>query len=159
MRASTGPRHHASWSMFLAAHRHQIASRRSRHTADDRVLIFARDPKVVRWIEHELFGERLTPHYAESLAEVVTLLTLVPPPWPRFLIIEVDAISPFEVALVGCARASGWSGAVIAIGDASNDLRRSLGIDAILDRSLGCEVLRNVLAARDDRINRRRAAR
>jgi hypothetical protein len=159
MRASPGPRHHASWSMFLAAHRHQIASRRSRHAGDDRALIFARDPKVVRWIEHELFGERLMPHFADSLAEVITLLTLVPPPWPRFLIIEVDAITPFEVALAGCARASGWSGSVIAIGNPSSDLRTSLGIDTILDRSLGCEVLRNVLPARDHLISRRRAAR
>jgi len=131
--------------MFLAAHRHQIVSRRSRRAGDDRVLIFARDPKVVRWIEHELFGERVTPQFADSLGEVVTLLTLVPPPWPKLLIIEVDAISPYEVALVGCARASGWSGSVIAIGDASTDLCQALGIDAIVDRSLGCEVLRNVL--------------
>ena len=131
--------------MFLAAHRHQIARRRSRRANDDRVLIVARDPKVVRWIEHELFAERVTPQFVQSVTEVVTLLTVVPPPWPAFLIIEVDAISPFEIALLACARGAGWSGSVIAIGDPASDMCHSLGIDVILDRSLGCEVLRNAL--------------
>jgi len=55
--------------MFLAAHCGQVVRRRSRPTGTDRVLIYARDPRVLRWIDHELFGERVTTQVVESLAE------------------------------------------------------------------------------------------
>src|SRR5215471_18340791 len=129
-----------SWPMFLAAHRAPASRRRLRQT-EDRVLIFAPDPLVLRWIDHELFGERVTTQVVESLAEVVTTLTLVPPPWPQFLIIDVAAISSCDTDMLRAIREAGWPGVVIAIGDASRDQLLSLGVDLVLGRSLDREVL------------------
>src|SRR5262245_23896451 len=131
--------------MFCAAHHGQVMRRRARPAGDDRVLIFARDPKVHRWIEHELFAERVTPQPVDSLAEVVVLLTQVPPPWPQFLVLDVEAISPFEVAQLAAIRHANWPGTVLAIGAVSRDMQRRIGIDAIVERSLENEVLRNAL--------------
>jgi DNA-binding NarL/FixJ family response regulator len=109
------------------------------------VLVFAPDAIVLRWIEHELFAERVTMQVVASLADLVTTLTLVPPPWPQFLIIDVTALSAAEVELLRGIREAGWPGTVIAIGDASEDMRRSLGIDRVLDRSLESEALRTAI--------------
>jgi hypothetical protein len=87
----------------------------------------------------------LTTQVVESLAEIVTTLTLVPPPWPQFLIIDVAAISPTDIVFLGTIRDAGWPGIVIAIGAASEDMQQSLGIDLVLDRTLECEVLRNAI--------------
>ena len=134
----------ATWSMFVAAHRAH-APRRRRRAARDRVLVFAADPEVRLWIEHELFGERLTMLVVESLAEVVGSLTLVPPPWPQILVVDTAAIAPADVEVLGAIRHAGWCGHVIAIGEVSDAIHRSLDIDRIVPRTLRCEVLRSAL--------------
>jgi hypothetical protein len=134
----------ASWSMFVAAHRAH-SPRKRRCAPRDRVLIFAVDPEVRRWIEHELFGECATTEHVGSLAEVVASLTLIPPPWPQFLILEAATLSRSDVDVLGAIRYAGWPGMVIAIGDVPDDVHRSLGIDRVLPRALGSEVLRNAL--------------
>jgi hypothetical protein len=133
-----------SWSIFIEAHRAQVSRRRNLEERD-RVLVFARDPVVLRWIEHELFGEPVSSSIVDSLTDVVATLTLSPPPWPRYLIIDAAELSEPDIRLLGAIREAGWPGAVIAIGDASTDAHRSLGIDAVVPRTLGCEVLRNEL--------------
>src|SRR2546423_14733713 len=105
-----------SWSMFLAAHRAH-APRRLTRDHRDRVLIFVRDPELRRWIDHELFGEAITSEYVEALTDVVTSLTLVPPPWPQYLIVDVADISSSDVEQLASIRDAGWLGKVIAIGD------------------------------------------
>jgi len=109
------------------------------------VLVFAPDARVLRWIEHELFGETISTQIVDALADVVTSLTLVPPPWPQLLIVDADAIAPAEVELLSVIRTAGWPGMVIAIGEASAHLERSLGIDLVLPRTLECELLRKAL--------------
>jgi histone H3/H4 len=128
--------------MFVAAHRRP---RRRARRSQDRVLVFAPDPTVMRWIEHELFAERVTMEVVDALADVVTTLTLVPPPWPQLLIIEVSAIPSAEVEFLRAIREAGWPGMVIAIGDASTAIQHSLGIDVVLDRSLEREALRKAI--------------
>ena len=66
-------------------------------------------------------------------------------PSPQFLIIEVSAISSTEVESLHAIRDAGWPGMIIAIGEASEAMQRSLGIDLVLDRNLGSEVLRTAL--------------
>ena len=134
----------ASWSMFVAAHRAH-APRRRRYAARDRVVIFAADAELRRWIEHELFGERVTTQHVGSLADVVTTLTLVPPPWPQLLILEAALLSKRDVAILGAIRHAGWAGMVIAIGEVRDDVHRALGIDRVLPRALRSEVLRNLV--------------
>jgi hypothetical protein len=147
----------ASWSRFVAAHRGRAPRRRS-SDGHDRVLIYTSDATLLRSIEHDLFGERLTSHVVRSLTDVITNLTLVPPPWPQYLIVDAAAISPADAPLLGAIREAGWRGVVIAIGDPSAETCHSLGIDVVLPRSFGTEVLRNSLkhaamaqqTARDD---------
>jgi len=133
-----------SWTMFVAAHRARSPRRRSRGTGDHAVIL-APDPSVRRWIEHELFGERVTTQFVDTLVDVVTTLTLVPPPWPQLLIIDTAALSPTDAKLLGTIRAAGWSGMAIAIGKVPKVMRRSLGIDRVLSRALGSEELRTAI--------------
>ena len=133
-----------SWPMFLAAHRARSTRRRAR-VGRDRVLVFAPDEAMLRWIEHELFGERVTAQVVDSLVDVVTTLTLVPPPWPQLLILDVAAISPADLELLGSIRAAGWPGMVIAVGDPSDELRRALAIDVVLPRTYQAETLRTAI--------------
>ena len=122
-------------------------------------MIYARDAALLRSIEHELFGERISSHVVHSLGDVIANLTLVPPPWPHYLIVDAAEISSADVRLLGAIREAGWHGIVIVIGEASAETCQSLGIDVVLPRSFGNEVLRNALkhaalteqAARDQR--------
>jgi hypothetical protein len=129
--------------MFLTAHRSR-APRRLVADRRERVLIFARDPELRRWIDHELFGEAVASDYVDALADVVSSLTLVPPPWPQYLIVDMAEVSPGDVELLAVIRSSGWPGMVIAIGEASKPMQKLLGIDVILPRTtrIGSELLR-----------------
>lgn len=109
------------------------------------MLIYTRDTILLRSIEHELFGERLASQVVSSLTDVITSLTLVPPPWPQYLIVDAAELSSADAHLLGAIREAGWQGVVIAIGEASTEMRLSLGIDVVLPRSFGTEVLRNAL--------------
>jgi hypothetical protein len=133
-----------SWSRFVAAHRARAPRRRS-YDGNDRVLICTSDANLLRSIEHELFGERLSSQVVSSLTDVITNLTLVPPPWPQYLIVDAAELSSADTHLLGAIREAGWQGVVIAIGEASAETRQSLGIDVVLPRSFGTEVLRNAL--------------
>jgi hypothetical protein len=130
--------------MFVAAHRAHVP-RRHRGDSTERVVVLVRDPDVRLWIEHEMFGERVSVDYVEAVADILTSLTLVPPPWPQLLIIDLDAIPLAEVASLATIREAGWPGMVIAIGDPSTVVQRSLDIGIAAPRSLQCEQLRNAM--------------
>lgn len=136
-----------SWSMFLAANRMQ-APRPVRVERRERMLVFARDPLIRRWIEHEVFGEGVASEHAESLVDVISTLTIAAPPWPRYLVIDVAEISSSDAHLLAVIRAVGWPGVVIALGDAPKPMRKLLGIDITLPRAvkIGSEALRDALA-------------
>jgi hypothetical protein len=131
--------------MFVSAHRARMPRRRGRGTEQCRVLIYAPDPDVRRWVEHELFAEAVNPHVVDGLADVVTTLTLVPPPWPQILILDAAAIGPADLALLSTIRESGWTGSVISIGDPSNGMQRCLGVDVALPRTFKNEMLRTTI--------------
>jgi hypothetical protein len=119
--------------------------RRLSHAGRDRVVIFAPDPQVFRWIEHGLFAEPLTTQVVDSLVDVVARLTLDPAPWPQILILEVNAISSCDIEVLGTIRDAGWAGTVLAVGEPSRQMRRALGIDVVLDRSQESEILRKAV--------------
>ncbi|HEX5062437.1 MAG TPA: hypothetical protein VFV99_23860 [Kofleriaceae bacterium] len=104
-----------------------------------------RDSEVRRWIEHEMFGERVSVDFVDAVPDILTSLTLVPPPWPQLLIIDLDAIARAEVDQLATIREAGWPGMVIALGDPGVTVQRSLDIDIVVPRSLKCEQLRNAL--------------
>jgi DNA-binding response OmpR family regulator len=134
---------YSSWSMFVAAHR--ARPRRALHDNNDRILVLASDPAIRRWVEHETFGERASVEFVDALADIVATLTLVPPPWPQFLIIDVDAISADELALLAAIREAGWAGSVIAVGHASEALQLAIGTDLVLPRTFEYERLRHAI--------------
>jgi len=142
--ADVGSDERVAWFTFIAAHRARTAQRRNRDDRD-RVLIFARDPNVLGWIEHELFGEPVSSTVVEALTDVVANLTLIPPPWPNYLIIDANEISSADVLLLGAIREAGWPGIVIAIGDVCRETHSSLGIDIVVSRNFRSEQLRNAL--------------
>jgi hypothetical protein len=129
--------------MFVAAHR--ARPRRRLHDHKDRILVLASDPAVRLWVEHDTFGEPVSVELVDSLADIVTTLTLVPPPWPQFLIIDVDAVSRWDFGLVAAIREAGWAGAVIAVGNPCEELQLALAIDLVLPRTFECERLRNAI--------------
>ena len=133
-----------SWKMFVAAHRDR-APRRRAGRSHKHALILTADSRVQRWVEYELFGERVTTQFVDTLVEVVTTLTLTPPPWPQLLIVDVAALSPAEIDLLGTIRAAGWPGGVIAVGDPPPEMRRSLAIDRVLSNTLMRGALRVAL--------------
>jgi hypothetical protein len=142
--AAIGAPERRSWTTFIEAHRARVTSRRNVDERDQ-VLIYARDPAVLRWIDHELFGERLASTVVGTLTDVVANLTLTPPPWPRYLIIDSDDISAADIRLLASIREAGWPGVVLAIGDAPRHLHQSLGVDISVPRNFEYEALRNEL--------------
>jgi len=117
----------------------------------ERVLVFARDPDVRRWVEHELFGEPFACEVVETLTDVVTGLTVVPPPWPQYLIVDTAAVSETEVELLAVIRSAGWPGLAIAIGVPPKWMSPLLDIDVVLPRTLviGSELLRKAIKTLD----------
>jgi hypothetical protein len=67
----------------------------------------------------ETGDQALTPQFVGRLIDVVTMLTLVAPPWPQLSTIEVAALSDVDVELLATIRSAGWSGIVVAIGTKS----------------------------------------
>ena len=128
----------SSWSMFVAAAA-QFPRRRMRQRLD-RIIVLSHDADFRRWVEHEIFGERMSTEL-HGAAEIVTSLTLATS-WPRFLVIDGDTITS---AAAKAIREAGWPGIAIAVGDPSQDLIESLEVEAILPRTLHCELLRNTL--------------
>jgi len=100
---------------------------------------------MLRRIEHELFGERVSSTVVQSLSDVVVRLTVTPPPWPRCLILDAVEASSVDLGFLAAIREAGWAGVVIAIGDASSGVCHALGIDVTVPRNFGCEVLRTEL--------------
>src|SRR5262245_23158668 len=132
--------------------RHDTKQARSR--SDDRngsVLIYAHDPSVVAWIEHELFGEAVSMRIAANPAEVISALTSDPRPRAQILILDVAALKPQDGSALASIRGAGWPGVVIAIGEASDQLRRALDIDRVLPLPLRAESLRTIVRGGSDR--------
>jgi hypothetical protein len=135
-----------TWSKFLAAHRAH-APRRLRASGPDRAVIFARGPEARRWIDHELFAEGIACEYVDTLSDLVTSLTLVPPPWPQYLILDVAELSDTDVDVLVVIRATGWPGMIVALGLPSKPLQTLLDIDVVLPRTfaIGSELLRTTV--------------
>ncbi len=121
----------------------------SRGTAANRVLIFAPDPRLRRWIEEELAGEPLVVAVARTAADIVRVLVETPPPRPGILVVDLDAMSPSDVLRVHMIRDRGWAGFVIALGDVAEELRTTLNVEHVLARPFGSEVLRTLVTELD----------
>ncbi len=117
----------------------------SRGIAANRVVIFAPDPHLRRWIEEELAGESLVVAVAHTAADIVRALVETPPPRPGILVVDLDAMSPSDVLRVHTIRDRGWAGSMIAVGEVAAELRTTLNVEHVLARPLGSEVLRKLV--------------
>ena len=118
----------------------------SRLAASSRVLVYAEDPEVRRFIDHELFAEPVTSEVAHGLAEVIENLTAEAPRRAQILIVDLAVMAAADFRVLAAVRDAGWPGMVIAVGDAPAGLCRTLGIDRVVARALRAETLRNAIA-------------
>src|SRR5262249_26366072 len=99
-----------------------------------RVLLYAPDPEVLRWMEGELAAEPYYLQIARSPREIVRALIDDPPPRPQILIADVDALTARDVLGIHSIRDRGWFGSVIAVGALSIELRTSLAVETVVAR-------------------------
>ena len=111
-----------------------------------RVIAFAQDPALVRWIEQELAGQQLAVEVVSSVREMLEALIGRDPPHPQIVVVDFDAMTAAEVLDFHRIR-DAWFGAVIGVGVVTDELRTSLNVERVLDRSLSPGVLRTAIAA------------
>ncbi|MBX3158670.1 MAG: hypothetical protein KF773_22065 [Deltaproteobacteria bacterium] len=109
-----------------------------------RAIIFSHSPDRMRSLEGELEHDMVLT-VARSLASVVGALCDDPAPVPQILVIDLDLLAPVEILELHAIRHRGWCGAIIALGDVPDDLRRSLGIDRVFALPVPCDVLREAI--------------
>jgi hypothetical protein len=112
----------------------------------NRVLIFAPDALVMKWVEDELAGLSFTLQVARSAREIVRALIDDPPPRAQVLTADLDAMSASDVLGLHGIRDRGWFGSVIALGTVSKDLCASLNIEHVIARPLVEGALRRTIA-------------
>src|SRR5206468_3469760 len=108
----------------------------SKMAPTNRVLMFAPESAVMRWIRDELDDERLLLLVAPGVREVVTMLVDQPPPRPQILVADFASLGPADVLHLHSVRDRGWFGSVIALGAVSAELKSSLNIGRVLERPL-----------------------
>jgi hypothetical protein len=78
--------------------------------------------------------------------DAVTSLIDEPPPRPQILVVDFDALTATDVLELHAIRERGWFGSIIALGDVSADLRRSLAIEHVVALPLAGATLRRAIA-------------
>ena len=97
------------------------------------MVVFALDPDVRRWIEHELFGEPVTAQFVASCADLIRALSAVGPTKPGALVFDLAALKPDEMESILAMREQGWAGVVIAIGPSTSEAQRSFDLDCVIE--------------------------
>ncbi len=98
-----------------------------------RTLIFASEPIRAAWIEGELSRApiSITIQVARRVRTVVSALVRDPPPRPKVLIVDFDAVAPGELLELHAIRHEGWCGRLIGLGAVPEELAASLGVDHV----------------------------
>lgn len=111
-----------------------------------RALVFARDEAVLAHIETELTAENLTIQVARSAPDIVAALSTDPPPRPQIFVADFDALDAAEVLQIHAIREA-WYGSVLAIGNVSLELQKSLNIERVIAHPLEADTLRKAVRA------------
>lgn len=80
-----------------------------------------------------------------SVTHVGSALVEDPPPRPRILVANFDALSPAEVMHLHMLHEQDWFGRIIAIGGVPPTLHNSLAIDHVLGAPYVRDALRDVI--------------
>ncbi len=107
-----------------------------------RIAILAPDPAVLRWIRVELDDIVHDECVAVTAAELCTLLDETTEERFDAAVVDFDAMSLNDVALLRRARTNGFEGALVALGRVELETVRHLKISIVLSRPLGSETLR-----------------
>jgi len=113
----------------------------------NRVIVFAPDAQTAGWIQHELDGQPVEVQLGGTLEEVIRALVEAPPPRAQILIADFDAMTPADVLRIHALREQGWFGSIVALGEVSDDLRKSLAVDTVLGRPFSRNQLPNAVTA------------
>lgn len=118
----------------------------SSDTKTNRVLVYAPDASVKKWIESELAKATVEVRYVTKVADIVSGLVDTEPPRPQILIADFDAMNAGDVLHLHGIRERGWFGSVIGLGKIDRSLKASLNIERILTRPFANGVLGNAVA-------------
>lgn len=113
-----------------------------------RVLVYAHDANLA-WVERELIHTRALVQIARTMRDLVAALVEDPPPRPQVLIADFDDMRAAELLELHTLRDRGWFGSVLAIGDVSLALTRSLRIERTFSAPLPPNALRSMLTTMD----------
>jgi hypothetical protein len=97
-----------------------------------RVMVFAPDPTIERWIEGELTSRGMTWQVGRTVEHVVAGLVEDPPPRAQVLVADFDAMSALDVLRLHSIREDGWFGILIGLGEVTRELRTSLRVEHVL---------------------------
>jgi hypothetical protein len=112
-----------------------------------RVLIYAPDFGLLRWIESTFDGTGYLLQIARTVPEIVRIAVDDPPPRPQVLVADFDAIAAADLLGLHAIRDRGWFGAIVALGVVSAPLCSSLNIHTLLKRPLNAHHLRDAVVA------------
>jgi hypothetical protein len=129
----------------MSSNMHVRNKRDARGAEPNRILIFATEEALITWIERELSGLGLAMQIARTVRDAVAALIEDPPPRPQIMAADFDAMTAADVLQLHAIRDGGWFGSLIAIGNVSDDLTKSLNIDRVLPRPLVDEVFRKAV--------------
>jgi hypothetical protein len=128
----------------------RVRSRSSRPEAtidtSTRALVYAPIADIARWVESELTRDGMTVQVARTMTHLITALTEDPTARPKFLVIDLDAVSAADLMRLHTIREQGWFGALIALGHVPPALKQSLAIEVAIAPPFSKDQLRDAVA-------------
>jgi hypothetical protein len=104
------------------------------------VIVYATNPGIRRWIEEELAGENYEVIAAPMFVDATNALR-GPEVLRQLVVVDLEALSPEEIAELQRVRDQGWNGRLVGLGDA-REFSRGLRLTHAIPRPLGSESLR-----------------
>jgi len=112
---------------------------------ETRALIYAPIADIARWAESELQRDGMTVQTARTMTHLITALTEDPSARPKFLVIDLDAVSAADLMRLHTIREQGWFGSLIALGHVPPALKQSLAIEVALTPPFSKDQLRDAV--------------
>lgn len=113
--------------------------------SDVRCVALVADSFRGGWFASELAALHMDLHISPSVEDAVAVLVHDAPPRPQILFVDFDPLSAIDVLRLHTVREYGWFGIIIAFGDVSDDLKKSLNIERVLPTSTNGAVLRETV--------------
>ncbi|MBA3453040.1 MAG: hypothetical protein H0T42_08105 [Deltaproteobacteria bacterium] len=99
-----------------------------------------------KWVQSELGRGNALIQFGGRIEHVVAALVEAPSPRPQVLVVDFDAIAVVDILQLHAVRDHGWCGRIIGLGVVPNALRRSLGIERVLNTPFVRDSLSDAIA-------------